>query len=354
MPRETMTPRERWLAVLKRQKPDRVPMDYWATEETTKALMKHLGCPTKRSALEKLHIDFVVKAQPRYVGPKLPRRTDVFGCRYRTAHYGSGLYNECISHPLAAFRSVEEIAVHYRWPSPDWWDYSQIARQVQRYGDYPICGGGSEPFLIYKKLRGDEQAFLDLIENPDIVHYCLSKLFDLAYEDTLRIYEQIPGQVMLTYVAEDMGGQVDLMFSPAHIREFLLPGMKRMIDLAHQAGAFVFHHNDGNCRRIIPDMIEAGIDILNPIQWRSSGMDREELKREFGDRLIFHGGMDNQRTLPFGTPEDVQREVLENLTILGRGGGYILAPCHNLQPITPVENIVAMYAAGYELGFGEP
>ena len=156
---------------------------------------------------------------------------------------------------------------------------------------------------------------------------------------------------MLTYAAEDMGGQTDLMISPAHIREFLLPGMKRIIDLAHGAGVYVFHHNDGNVRRIVPDMVAAGIDLLNPVQWRNTGLDRAELKREFGDRLVFHGAMDNQRTLPFGSREDVIREVRENLEILGKGGGYILAPCHNIQSITPVGNIVAMYEAGYKMGW---
>jgi uroporphyrinogen decarboxylase len=173
----------------------------------------------------------------------------------------------------------------------------------------------------------------------------------LAYEDTARIYEQIPDLVLLSYVAEDLGGQTDLMFSPDHIHKFLLPGMRRLIDLAHQAGVYVFHHDDGNCRRIIPDMISAGIDILNPIQWRIPGMEREALKQEFGKRLIFHGAMDNQKTLPFGSPEEVRREVLDNLNILGKEGGYILAPCHNIQPITPVENIIAMYESGYELGW---
>jgi uroporphyrinogen decarboxylase len=151
-------------------------------------------------------------------------------------------------------------------------------------------------------------------------------------------------------VAEDLGGQTDLMISVRHIREFLLPGMKRMIDLAHQAGAFVFHHDDGNCRRILPDLIDLGIDLLNPIQWRCPGMEREELKRDFGSRIIFHGGVDNQQTLPFGTVEDVRREVADNLAILGRGGGYILAPCHNIQSLTPVENVVALYETGRELG----
>ena len=346
-----MTPRERWLAVLQRRKPDRVPMDYWGTEETSAILRKQLGCRTIDQALAKLHVDYVVKLKPEYKGPRLPRRTDVFGCKYSSMDYGSGAYDECIYPPLAGYDSVEEIERHYKWPNPDWWDYSGIRGQIRGREMYPIRGGGSEPFLTYKYLRGQEKAFVDMIERPDIVRFCLGKLFDLAYENTVRIYEQIPGKVMLTYVAEDMGGQSGLMISPAHIREFLLPGMKRIIDLAHGAGVYVFHHNDGNVRRIVPDMVAAGIDLLNPVQWRNTGLDRAELKREFGDRLVFHGAMDNQRTLPFGSREDVIREVRENLEILGKGGGYILAPCHNIQSITPVGNIVAMYEAGYKMGW---
>jgi uroporphyrinogen decarboxylase len=351
MPIESMTPLERWLAVFQRQKPDRVPMDYWATDETTLKLMKHLGCATKREMLEKLHVDFAVEVKPEYMGPKLPPLADVFGCRFSWMDYGTGAYDECVHFPLADFKSVGEIEKNYSWPDPDWWDYDSIARQLQGCEMYPVRGGGSEPFLIYKNLRGQEQAFIDLIENPDIVHYCLDKLFGLAYENTRRIFERIPGRVTFSCVAEDMGGQTDLMFSLKHIREFLLPGMKRSIDLAREAGAFVFHHNDGNCRRVIPDMIAAGIDLLNPIQWRCQDMEREGLKKDFGDRIIFHGAMDNQHTLPFGTIEEVQKEVLDNLRIMGEGGGYILAPCHNIQPLTPSENIVAMYETCYKNGW---
>jgi len=351
MPKETMTPVERWRSVLGRRTPDRLPLDYWGTDETTALLKRHLRAPTKRKMLEKLHVDFLVEAKPVYVGPRRPPLTDVFGCRFREIGYGPGRYRECVSAPLAAYSSVEEIERSYRWPSPDWWDYSGIPKRIRGLEHHPIRGGGSEPFLTYKFLRGHEQALIDLIDNPEIVHHVLKKLFDLAYEDTRRILETIPGRVTVVYVAEDMGGQSDLMFSVGHIREFLLPGMKRMIDLAHSAGAAVFHHNDGSCRRILPDMIAAGIDILNPIQWRCPGMEREGLKRDFGDRLIFHGSMDNQQTLPFGTVEDVRREVLENIAVLGRGGGYILAPCHRIQSLTPPENVVAMYEEAYENGW---
>jgi len=351
MPKETMTPRERWLAVLRHEKPDRVPMDYWATGEATQKLMKYLGCSDVWEMYRRLHIDPVITVQPKYIGPPIKPGFDMYGCGYKNVDYGTGVYRECVYHPLAKYNSIEEIEKNYTWPTADWFDFSVIPEQIKGKEMYPIRGGGSEPFLVYKNLRGMEQAYMDLVLNPDLVHYCLDKLFDFCYEYTLRIYEQIPGKVMITYVAEDFGSQEDLLISPEMIREFFIPRMKRMIDLAHQAGAFVFFHSDGAIRKIIPDMIEAGIDVLNPVQWRCKGMDREELKREFGDKIVFHGAVDNQYTLAFGTVEEVREEVIYNIEVLGRDGGYILAPCHNIQPISPPENIVAMYETGYEYGW---
>ena len=351
MPQETMTPRERWLAVLRRETPDRVPMDYWTTDEAQAKLMRYLGVEDVREMFRRLHIDRPFTVTPRYVGPPIPEDEDVYGIKYTLADYGTGVYREVAVPPLAQYETVEEIEANYRWPDPDWWDYSALPQQIEPWRDYPIRGGGSEPFLIYKSLRGQEQAFMDLALHPEIVHYCLDKLFELAYQNTLRIYEAIPGEVMITYVAEDMGSQQGLLFSPAQIREFLLPHMKRMNDLAHEAGAFVFFHSDGSIRKILPDMIAIGIDVLNPIQWRCKDMDRAALKRDFGERLIFHGGVDNQYTLAFGSVEEVRQEVIDNLHILGEGGGYILAPCHNIQAVSPPENIVAMYETGYEYGW---
>ena len=316
-----MTPKERWLAVLSRKNPDRIPMDYWATPETTAMLLKHLGCSAELEMCRKLHVDMAVKVNPEYVGPSVPQGSDIFGCRYKKVNYGTGTYKECIFHPLAPYDSVEEVEWNYHWPNPDWWDYSSIRSQIAHKENSPILAGHYEPFLIYKDLRGQQKAFIDMVENPELVHYCLEKLFDLGFTEIQRMYDQIPGKVMLTYVAEDMGGQKDLMLSPAHIREFLLPKMKQVIDFIHSQGAFAFHHNDGSIRRIIPDMVTAGIDILNPIQWRSKNMDRRELKKDFGNDVVLHGAMDNQHTLPFGSVEDVKTEVLDNLRILGTGGG---------------------------------
>ena len=351
MPRDTMTPRERWLAVVKREKPDRVPMYYRATGEATQKLLLHLGCQNTAEMFERLHIDQTFGVGPRYVGPPHPPGEDMFGRRFRDVDYGSGSYTECIHHPLAEYESVEEIRAGYTWPSVDWFDFSEIPRQVEGVEDRVITGGGSEPFLLYKDLRGEEEAFIDLLLHPDIVHYCLEQLYGFCYENTRRIYEQIPGRVTVTSVAEDMGAQDRLLYSHEHLEEFFFPYMKRMMDLAHQAGAYVNTHSDGAIRELLPDLIEMGTDIVNPVQWRCAGMEREGLKRDFGDALIFEGGMDNQYTLPFGTVEEVRQEVRDNIRILGAGGGFIMTPCHNIQVVGPPENVVAMYETGYEEGW---
>ncbi len=350
MPKETMSPRERWLAVLNRQTPDRVPMDIWITPEAAKGLQEYLGCDWD-GVVQRLHIDPPLGVDGRYVGPPPNEGEDIWGIRYRNIDYGTGSYREAATSPLARYNSVEEIEANYTWPSPDHWDYSHLPEAIRGNEHRIIRGGGSEPMLVYKNLRGDRQAFTDLIEHPGIVHYCLGKLFDLAYQNTLRIFESIPGAVSITYVAEDLGGQDAIMYSPEHCREFFFPGMKRMMDLTRQHGSYVFTHSDGSFREVLPDLVGMGVQVLNPIQWRCKGMDREGLKRDFGDKLVFHGGVDNQYTLPFGTTEEVRSEVLDNYRILGEGGGYILAPCHNIQSVTPPVNIETLYETGLEYGW---
>jgi uroporphyrinogen decarboxylase len=347
---EAMTSRERWLVVLEGLEPDRVPMDYWGTDEVTEMLMRHTGSGSLVEMFRALKIDGVLGVEPEYVGPPIPEDVDVFGCRYRDIHYETGFYRECVYHPLAEFKSMEEIEREYSWPDIEDYDHSVIPGQLEGWEGYPVKGGGSEPFLDYVNLRGRQQAYVDLFMNKEIVHHCLDEMFGFRHEYTERIYREIPGVVTFSYVAEDLGSQRSLLFSPALIHEFFIPRMRRMIDLAHRHGVYAFFHSDGAIREILPDMIEVGIDVLNPIQWRCTGMEREDLKWDFGDAVVFHGGMDNQQTLPFGTPEEVRREVRENLDLLGGGKGYILAPCHNIQPLTPVENILAMYDEGHNLG----
>jgi uroporphyrinogen decarboxylase len=154
----------------------------------------------------------------------------------------------------------------------------------------------------------------------------------------------------MTYVAEDLGSQASLLMGLKEIRHFILPRQKKMADLARSFGIHIFYHTDGAAREVIPDLINVtGIEILNPIQWRCPGMEREGLVRDFGNKVIFHGAVDNQQTLPFGTPDDVRNEVLDNIRIFG-GARWICAPCHNLQPVSPTANIVALYETIWQHG----
>jgi uroporphyrinogen decarboxylase len=348
---DRMTPKERWLAVVRGELPDRVPTYYRATEEATAKLMAHLDVAHMAALLDRLHVDTMVHVGPRFVGPAPPAGQDLYGRRFREVRYPGGVYRECVHHPLAAYQSVAEIEAGYVWPAADWFDYSDLPAQVEGVEDRVIAGGGSEPFLVYKDLRGETQAFIDLVEHPDIVHYAVGKLYDYCFENTRRIFEAIPGQVLVTSIAEDMGAQDRLLYSMAHLEEFFFPYLQRMIDLAKQAGAYVNTHSDGAIRQILPRLIDMGVDIINPVQWRCAGMEREGLKRDFGDRLVFEGAMDNQYTIPFGSVEEVRQEVRDNIRILGAGGGFILTPCHNIQVVGPAENVVAMYDTACEEGW---
>ena len=127
--------------------------------------------------------------------------------------------------------------------------------------------------------------------------------------------------------------------------------MRRAIDLAKAHNILVFHHDDGDLRRLLPTFVEMSINVLNPIQWRCGDWDLAALKAEYGASLCFHGGADNQQTLPFGTPDDVRSEVQRLIATLDSDQtGFILAPCHNLQPNTPLENIITLYKAAQEYG----
>jgi uroporphyrinogen decarboxylase len=351
--KETMTPRERVLAVLNREMPDRVPMDYWGVPEVATRLMKELNCQNEIALCHKLHIDRIFVIGPSYAGPALPPGKDAFGLEWRTIRYANnaGEYEEVASSPLGQFNSIQEIEREYTWPSIDWWDFGVVQAQVEKYKDFAVRGQKWDAMSLYCYLRGMERAFMDLIDAPEIARYCLAKIFDFCHTWNQRILEQGQGQIKIIFISDDMGTQEGLLMSPRQLEEFIFPGMKRLIDQVHSAGAFVFHHNDGAILPLIPRLIELGIDILNPIQWRCKGMDREVIGRDFGDKLIFHGGVDNQHTLPFGSAKDVREEVLYNLRVLGQKGGYILGPCHNIQVITPTENILALYQTGYEAGW---
>ncbi len=345
-----MTSRERWQAVLAGHKPDRWPTDFWSTGEVLHRLLKELRLNSQDELWTQLKIDKPFGIGGTYCGPTLGDR-DLWGLRHVQQTYadGAGTYNEVVEHPLAAAQTVEDIE-KYPWPSPDWFDFSHVQAQLAQAGDRVVQGGSYEPFLLYCQMRGLEQAFMDLLESPEVVDAAIGKLFDFHYAINERLYDAGAGRIDTTYVAEDLGSQTSLLMSLATIEKILLPRIRKMIRLAHDRRIKVLYHTDGAARPVLPLLIDAGIDALNPIQWRCPGMERDGLARDFGQKIAFHGAVDNQQTLPFGTAQDVRNEVAENIAIFGKTRGYVIAPCHNLQPITPTANILALYEAAQEYG----
>ncbi|MBM3957846.1 MAG: hypothetical protein FJ313_07330, partial [Gemmatimonadetes bacterium] len=353
------SPKDRVLAAIRRETVDRIPTDYWGTVEVTEMLCRHLGCDGVVAMYDRLGVDGILRLTPPYVGPPLPERYDggsayvrqAWGMRFKPQPYAAGgIYWELVHHPLAAARTVEDLDA-YPWPRPEWYDYEALARQCAAHPDRAVEVGYCAIFYYHNMLRGLEQSLIDLIERPEFTHHLLKRLADTFYEYHARCFEATRGLAQMTQVTDDFGTQKGLMISRQAFEEIYRPHMERAIELAKSFDLIVFHHDDGAIRPLIPDLVEMGIDVLNPIQWRCPGMDPAELKESFGDRLCFHGGIDNQGVMPFGTPDDVRAEVAHKLATLGRDGtGYIVAPCHNLQLNTPVENILALYEAAGEPG----
>jgi uroporphyrinogen decarboxylase len=354
--RPAPTPRQRWLALFQGGSTDRIPCDYWGTDEVTARLLGELGCATERELWERLGVDRCVRvaAVHRLATERtwyLPSLYSVWhiGTREVSHPGGAGVYRESVSHPLAPVTTVSEVE-RFDWPDPDDWDTSGLRAGCREWSDYPILLGAYEPFLLHCRLRGMEQALRDLMENEALAEAILDRIHFIHESVIRRCLQAASDLIDFLWVGEDLGTQESLLMSPTVFRRFLQPRLAAMIALAHSFGVRVFHHDDGAIRRLIPELLDMGIDILNPIQWRCRGMDRAELAREFGSRVVFHGGIDNQYTLPFGTPEEVRRQVAENLDIFRGCKGYIVAPCHNIQPNTPTRNILALYAAVHEFG----
>ncbi len=349
-----MNSRERMLAAISHLHCDRVPTDIWAVPEVWAKLREHFG--PQADVAEVLHIDGFAGVGPSYVGPPLPpvaagESIDVWGVRRRRISYGAGEYDEQCHNPLAAATTIDELR-KYLWPQPEWFDCSgmRAAAEARREKQALMCGYMA-PFTYHQYLRGLENSLTDPLTDPEFTRYLLQRLCDFMYEHHKQMFQACEGLIDVTQVTDDYGMQTGPIMSLETFRRFYRPHLKRFIDLAHEFGVKVFHHDDGAIREFLPDLAEMGIDVLNPIQWRCPGMDRAALKRDFGGRMCFHGGMDNQQTLPFGNVQQVRAEVRDNIDLLAVGAtGYVLAPCHNLQAITPVENIVAMYDEAYHYG----
>lgn len=342
------------LAAIDLQPVDRIPTDMWATGEVWAKLRAHFGENIDIPA--QLHIDGFAGTGSKYVGPPLPQMPEgesinFWGMRYRKVPHEGGAYAEQVFYPLANARTVDDLNA-YAWPKTEWFDCSEMRAQAEdrRKGKAVQCGYMA-PFFHHNMLRGLEQSLIDPLEDPEFTHVLVGKISDFFYDHHRKMFEACDGLIDVAQVTDDLGSQPGPLISLDLYREFYAPHHKRLIDLCREFGIKVFHHDDGGCRPFLPLLVEMGIDVLNPVQWTCPGMELEGLKAEFGDRICFHGAVENQRILPFGTPEEVRAEVRHCIDALAcNGTGYILASCHNLQVNTPVENIIAMYDEAWKYG----
>lgn len=362
VPQRIWSASERVSATLAHQEPDRVPIDFWATSEVKVMLKQHLGFSDDEELLRHLNVDFRVLAGPAYCGPELTadaegRNEDIWGVGRKTIHYGegnhAGSYQELAYSPLAEMTTVDEIDRYFGWPSPDWWEYRSLADDCRRFDGYSVVSVGDrldrtaqlKPAMY---MRGVEQIMLDLALNPEIVDAIVAHITAYHLEYNRRLFEAAQGGIDIFMMGDDFGTQIGTLMSVEMWKRFFERGFRQHIELAHQYGIKVMHHTCGSVRPLIPCFIDAGLDILQSLQPRATGMDLAELKREFGADLCFHGSMDIQQTIPRGTPADIHQEVQARMQAGKPGGGFIICTAHNIQPDTPMENIVALFDAYHQ------
>lgn len=258
----------------------------------------------------------------------------------------AGTYDESVEFPYTGFKTIQDVE-NFRWPNAEWFDYSKIDEECNKYHDYGIVFGSPGNMDLINGTtygRGVEQVMFDIALNDPVGLACLEKRFQCCYQRSEQALKASNGKIDIFWIGDDYGTQNGLLVSPKKLRELFFPRLKAMCDLGHKYGTKVMLHSCGSTRTIWPDLIKAGVDIYDTIQPEAVNINPAELKKEYGDKICFHGTISTQKTLPFGSPNDVVQEVRERIKTIGANGGFILAPSHNIQPDTSLENILAMYA----------
>lgn len=349
-----MKPRERVQMALNHEIPDRCPMQLSFTPEFLERLKADIKLPDEtlrhprggdtyrldRALGADLLLTSVGWANSYYNEAR--EYVDEWGVGWRSVDYetkfGTGRYTDMVHHPLAD----DSVIASYQPPDPTRPELYQDAEWLLRAfkDDYWIVGVTvTTIFEAAWALRGYERMLSDFALNPDLAE----QLLDIPYHYHLIAAKKLTEMgVDMLWLGDDVGMQNAMLISPKMWRRFLKPRMANLIAelKAINPDVKVAYHSDGQIYPILPDLIEIGLDVLNPIQ--PASMDPARLKKEYGDKLCFWGTIDEQHTLPFGSADDVRAEVIERLNTIGRGGGLILGPTHSIQLDTPLENFWAM------------
>jgi len=380
-----MNSRERILTALQHKEPDRVPVDLGGMRSTGISIKAHeklkdylglkggevevydffqqLTRPDER-ILKKVGADVyaIITNPPKSWKLKLEEDensysfVDEWGIRYKMAKKGGWCYY-MVGHPLAKVKSVEELD-GYNWPDP--YDpgitegLRKKVKDLYENTDYALLvnspTGGI--FEHSQALRGFDIFLMDMLSNPKLAIAIMDKVLEFQMGFWDNVLSAIGEYVQIVQVGDDLGSERGPLISLDLYRKLLKPGQRELYQfIKKKVNAYLFLHTCGSISEFIPDFIDNGVDILNPVQVSAKNMDTRRLKKEYGDRLTFWGGgCDTQRILPYGTREEIEREVKMRISHLGPGGGFVFAQVHNITPDIPPENIITMYEAVKKYG----
>ena len=333
----------RGLGVFDGKRIGRLPMWYGGAPETTRNIVDCLGVADAEQAMRKLGIDFRT-ARANYIGKPLNKNEDgsvdtIWGIRRKGYHYG-----QAINHPLANAQSLADIE-SYSWPDANDWDIAYLTRQNDDYDQYCLIGGEWAPFFHdVAELFGMEQMFMLMFDNPVLVEAAIDRCAAFYYDISKRSFDLAGNRINLFFFGNDFGTQKDLVCSPALWQKFFGKPIQRFIELGHAYQIKTALHSCGAIRKILPLLVDYGLDAINPIQVNAYDMEPCSLKKEFGGDLVFFGGIDENEILLKGTEQAVRHETRRIIDILGSDNKLIVAASHDyLLPEIPAENIVAMY-----------
>ena len=344
-----MNSRDRVLAAFAHEEPDRVPAWCGASVEFWEKAKRALGLDDEGLRI-RLGDDFR-RVFARDAGPAVepePGVTSVtpFGVRRTGIGYG-----QPIEHPLAD-ATLDEVHA-YPWPAPERIDVSGVRAEAEAYSDrYAILGGDWSPFwhdLV--DLLGMENMYLKMYDQPELVDAVLGHLVDYYAAASRNIFDAAAVAIDVFFLGNDFGSQRGPLLGEPMFRRFLLPHLKRLVDLGHGYGLRVMMHCCGGFAELIPAMIEIGLDGLHALQPCCAGMDPRRLKAEFGDKILLNGAIDSHHVLIRGKPALVREKTRETLDIMKPGGGYVAGASHDtILEETPLENVLAMFDAIREFG----
>ncbi len=371
-----MKPRERVLAALNHEEPDRVPLDLGGTLATSinigayEKLKSHLklDSPSRILSLRSMIADIEEEVLLRYEVDT--RSLPLLGNSRPTEPLADGAFQDewgvvrkqadphahfmDVVNPLDGERTLDDLE-NYPWPDAEDAGYTdglaEAAEQAHRETDYAvILTLPVGPLHLSQWLRGYESWMMDLAGNREFFEALMDKVIDIWLRISTRMLEAVGSNVDILFYGDDVAYQHGPMMRHETYEKQVKPYQQRIFDLLKGHGAKILYHSCGSVVTLVDDFIELGVDALNPVQVSAAEMDTARLKHDFGDRIAFWGGIDTQRVLPQGTPDEVRAEVRRRIRDLAPGGGYVLCPVHNIQREVPPENIEAMYQEALSSG----